>query len=317
LQKSSTPLARLKTTLRISYSLPFLLASLTGVAFALTKGGDAALGMLIACDVFVFALFANLANDYYDHMSGADKTRFKDDDPEFQKAALEIMGKRLYWDGNAFDLDYVSERTGKTVMGVLAATALMIGVAIVYIAGSVAVPLGLIAFFLSYFYTAPPLNLGARGLGELDVLASFACMSFFSYYVMVQEFSAPMLLIALAVGLSVLLMRLVDEMTGYEAHLKAGEKDLCVRLGLEGAVRLVPYLLIVLYALAAMLLLYSVTYALLFLTVMTSVKIVRYLRAVDDRFRFVRPVFETMKLAVGTEILVILALIAQTAWTYL
>ena len=67
--------------------------------------------------------------------------------------------------------------------------------------------LGLISLALAYFYTAPPLNLGARGLGEIDVFLSFTMMSFFSYYVIVQQFNWTMLFLSLTVGITVMLMR--------------------------------------------------------------------------------------------------------------
>jgi len=109
----------------------------------------------------------------------------------------------------------------------------------------------------------------------------------------------------------------VDEMTGYRAHVAAKEKDLCVRLGLEGAVRLESYVLVVFYVVVASLSLFNLTYLMLFLTLAPAFKIVKYLGDKQDRFRFIRPVFETLKVAVGTEVLIILALSAQTALTYL
>jgi len=310
-------LRKAKTVLRISYTLPFVLASLTGVAFGLTKADNLVLGTLIVSDVFVLSLFANLSNDYFDHKSGADKSRFSNDDPEFQEAARKIMGNKVYWEGNSFDIGYLSERTGKIILALLAAVAVGIGVPIILLGGWVVIPLGLIALFLSYFYTAPPLNLGARGLGELDVLASFTCMSFFSYFIVRPVFDVEMLVISFAVGISVFMMRLVDEMTGYRAHVAAKEKDLCVLFGLEGAVRLESYVLVVFYVVVASLLLFNLTYLMLFLTLVPAFKIVKFLGDKRDRFRFVRPVFETLKVAIGTEILVILALSAQTVLTYL
>jgi hypothetical protein len=56
-------LRKAKTVLRISYTLPFVLASLTGVAFGLTKTDNLLLGALIVSDVFLLSLFANLSND--------------------------------------------------------------------------------------------------------------------------------------------------------------------------------------------------------------------------------------------------------------
>ncbi len=310
-------LRRAKTILRISYTIPFVLASVTGVAFGLTKVDHLLLGALIVVDVFFLALFANLSNDYFDHKSGADKNRFTSGNPEIWQEARKIMGERMYWEGNAFDLGFISERSGKILLACIAGAAVGIGVPIIMLGGWVVIPLGLIALALSFFYTAPPLNLGARGLGEIDVMASFVCMSYFSYFVVHQVLSLEMLLIALAVGLSVMMMRLVDQTNGYDAHVAAGEKDLSVRLGLEGVVRLVSVLLFVYFVIVGLLLLFSLAYLVLFLNLVPASRIVKMLGNKTDAFRFIRPVPQTLALAIGGEVLVIIALTGRSVLTSL
>jgi len=310
-------LRKAKTVLRISYTLPFVLASVTGVVFGLTKTDHILLGILVIADVFFLSLFANLSNDYFDHKSGADKKRFMNDNPEVWQAARKIMGEKVYWDGNSFDLGYVSDRSGKILVACLAGAAIGIGIPIILLGGWIALPLGLIALALSLFYTAPPFNLGARGLGEVDVFASFTCMSYFSYFIVHQVFSVEMLMISFAVGISVMLMRIVDEMTGYEAHVAAKEKDLAVRLGLEGTVKFVSYVLVAFFVVIGSLLLFNLTYILLFLNLVPAFRIVKFLTNKQDMFRFIRPVFQTLAMAMGTEILVILALSVRSALTYL
>lgn len=310
-------LRKAKTVLRISYTLPFVLASVTGVVFGLTKTDHVLLGMLIVIDVFFLSLFANLSNDYFDHKSGADRTRFMNDNPEVWQAARKIMGEKVYWDGNSFDLGYVTDKSGKILVACLAGVAVGIGIPIILLGGWIVVPLGLIALALSVFYTAPPLNLGARGFGEVDVLASFMCMSYFSYFVVCHVFSLEMLMISLAIGISVMLMRIVDQMTGYEAHVAAKEKDLSVRLGLEGTVRFVSYVVGAYFVVVGSLLIFDLTYLLLLLGLVPALRIIKFLGNKQDVFRFIRPVFQTLALAVGTEILVILALSVQSALTYL
>ncbi|HIH77040.1 MAG TPA: prenyltransferase, partial [Methanomassiliicoccales archaeon] len=205
--------------LRISYTLPFVMASVTGAVFALTVGDEWLLAILIPLDIFFFALFANLSNDYFDHKSGTDATRFDFMTPESKEAIKELYDERVYWEGNIFDKGDVSERTGKIVLAAIFAMALLTAIPIMMHGGWLVIVLGAIGLFLAYFYTAPPLNLGARGLGELDVGISFFMMSFFAYYVIRPEWNFQMFLIALIVGTSVLLMRFVDQMSGYEAHV--------------------------------------------------------------------------------------------------
>lgn len=306
---------KLMDILRISYTITFVLASVTGVALALTVKQEWLMAFLIPLDVFFLALFVNFSNDYFDHKSGVDQLRFQEHGQNIEQVR-EILPEKFYWSGNAFDNGLVTEKQGKTIMGIIAAMAVILAIPIVLYGGLIVLLLGAIGFFLSYFYTAPPLNLGARGFGELDVAVSFAFISFFSYFVIVQEFSLEAVLIACCVGLAVGMVRIVDEMTGYEAHVKSEERNLCVILGLEKVVDLIAVLLVALYILIGVLLYFDLTYAVLFLTIPAAMRTVRYLRNKDDEFRLVRPVPEIFKVAVGTEILIIIALIARTALTF-
>ena len=56
-----------KEVLRIAYTLPFVMASVAGVAFALTMSDEWLLAFLIPLDVFFLALLVNFSNDYFDH----------------------------------------------------------------------------------------------------------------------------------------------------------------------------------------------------------------------------------------------------------
>ncbi|MCX6650259.1 MAG: prenyltransferase [Methanomassiliicoccales archaeon] len=303
--------------LRISYTLPFVMASVTGAAFALMMNGDLLLAFLIPLDVFFLAMFVNITNDYFDHKSGTDSTRFDFMTPELKETIKEVYDERIYWDGNTFDKGEVSERHGRIIIALIALGALLVSIPIIMHGGWLVIVLGAVGFFLAYFYTAPPLNLGARGLGELDVGTSFFMMSFFTYYVIVGQWFWEMFLLGLTVGLTVMLMRFVDQMSGYEAHVKGGEKDWCVRLGLERAVKAVAVLLVVLYAIIIGLILFDPLYALLLLTIPMARSLMRMLHNKEDKLRFIRPAPQVFKLVLGNQILIIISLIVQSVlpWT--
>ncbi|NLX46816.1 MAG: prenyltransferase [Euryarchaeota archaeon] len=303
--------------LRISYTLPFVMASVTGAAFSLTVTDEWLLAVLIPLDVFFFALFANLSNDYYDHKSGTDATRFDFMTSERKDAIKELYDERVYWDGNIFDKGDVSERTGKVVLVVILAMALLTALPIIMHGGWLVIALGAIGLFLAYFYTAPPLNLGARGLGELDVGTSFFMMSFFTYFVIKPEWSWQMFLIGVTIGTSVMLMRFIDQMSGYEAHVKGGEKDWCVRLGLERAVSAVSIIMLVIHAMHLGLAYFHPVFLLLLLTVPMGRKIVRGLGDKNDDLRFIRPAPQIVKMVIFSELLIIISLTVQNAlpWT--
>jgi 1,4-dihydroxy-2-naphthoate octaprenyltransferase len=308
---------KVRNVLRIAYTLPFVLASITGVAYALTLEQEWLIALLIPLDVFVLAMFVNLTNDYYDYRSGVDKARFEVMDAAMSDPANKSLTDRVFWQGNSFDRGLITERTGMVLVAALALIAVALSIPIILFGGWLVLILGLIAFFLAFFYTAPPLNLGARGLGEVDVMLSFAMISFFSYYVIAQDLVLAPVLIAVTVGLNAMNMRLVDEMSGLEAHQRAGEKDLVVILGVDGAANLMLAIMVVMYGLCATLCYFDPLFLLLFLTIPLAVRAQRRLRDKNDRLRVMRPVLDVLKLAIGHALIIIIVLSTRIALTYL
>ena len=277
-----TKWGKAKEVLRIAYTLPFVLASVVGVAFALTIKQEWLIAILIPLDVFILALFVNFSNDYFDHKSGVDKVRFaENDDPEFRKEIAKLFNQKIFWSGNSLDRGIITETQGKILMTVLAIIAIIIAIPIVLYAGWVAVILGMIGLTLAFFYTAPPVNLGARGLGEIDVFISFSMMAFFSFYVLVQVFSWGMLFLALTIGCAAMLMRLSDEAPGYSSHLKMGEKNLLVRFGLDKISMIESSIIILLYVFIGLAALNEPFLALLLVTIPLPLKAIE--NAKDDR----------------------------------
>jgi len=307
---------KVKNVLRVAWTLPFVLSSITGIAYALTIKQEWLMAVMIPLDVLLLAMFVNLSNDYFDHKSGADKLRFTLLNQAFEEIVVkEKGGKSIYWQGNSFDRGLISDKTGKVLMVCLAIGAVVLSIPIILYGGWIVLLLGAIALFLSYFYTAPPLNLGARGLGEVDVLVSFAMMSFFSFYVIAQQLSWPALVIGIIVGIGAMIMRIVDEMSGREAHIAAGEKDLVVRFGVDRVTNILIGILAVMYGLAFVLAYHNLTFALLFLTIPFGVSMIRHLRNKEDKFREMRPVLDALRLSLVQAILVVISLSMQTVLT--
>jgi len=308
---------KIRNVLRIAYTLPFVLASITGVAFALTLEQEWLMALLIPLDVFVLAMFVNLSNDYFDYRSGVDKARFEVMDAAMSDPANKSLTDRVFWQGNSFDRGLITERTGLVLIASLALMAVALSIPIILFGGWLVIVLGLIAFFLAFFYTAPPLNLGARGLGELDVMLSFALISFFSYYVIAQALFLAPVLIALTVGLNAMNMRIVDEMSGLEAHQRTGEKDLVVIFGVDGAANIMLAAMVAMYCLCAALCFYDPWFLALFLTLPLAVRAQRKLRDRGDRLRVMRPVLDVFKMAIVHAVIVIIILSMRIAWTSL
>jgi 1,4-dihydroxy-2-naphthoate polyprenyltransferase len=109
-------------------------------------------------------------------------------------------------------------------------------------------PLGLWGIFCSAFYTAPPVSIGSRGLGEL--VAGLNCgplVALGSYLVQTGAFSWIPLLIALPPGLLVGTILWINQIPDAEVDGRHGKRTWAVRIGKEKAARLYPVLLTLMY----------------------------------------------------------------------
>ena len=274
-----TPLRKFNLIFRFSYTLPFVLASVCGVVCAIPHGAPVHVLVLIPVVVLILALFVNFSNDYFDHMSGIDKEVFDQRFRTQQNLMSSESLKKLYWEGNQFDTGLVTERQGRAIMVALVVIALIPALPVIVYSGWHAVVPGIIGTLLAFFYTAPPVNFGARGLGEVTVAISFFLMVLCSFYVASGTVTMEIALLSTMVGLVVGLMRLVDSMSANDAHLKMGEINLSIRLGTEGTVRAIKAIVAVAYILAAAMCLVNILDVILFLTLPLTVRMVRTMNA--------------------------------------
>jgi len=268
---------RLNLIFRFSYTFAFFMASVCGSVFAfLFYEPPLHIVVLMPLVVLFLALFVNFSNDYFDHKSGVDKIRFSEKE-EMGKVLDTDLLKKVYWEGNPFDDGLVTEKQGRVIMAVLLVISVLLAIPIFLHGGWIVAVFGAIGIFLSYFYTAPPLDLGARGLGEADVAVSFFMLVFCSFYVatisfdwntfaFVGVFDIEIFVFAVIVGTLVGMMRLTDSMSGQEAHIANGEKSISVRFGLDGAVKIAKVLSVFVYVLAAVMVYFNPVYVLLFLS---------------------------------------------------
>ena len=90
--------------------------------------------------------------------------------------------------------------------------------------------IGAIGTAISVFYTAPPLRLVHRGLGEIAVFLGFGpIMALGAYYVQAQRFSWEAVYASLPVGILIALVLYVNEIPDRPGDAAAGKRTLPVR----------------------------------------------------------------------------------------
>ena len=91
-----------------------------------------------------------------------------------------------------------------------------------------------LGFFCAYFYTAPPIRFGSRGLGELAQLICFGPgIGLGAFYVQSQRVSWEAFWGTLPFGIMLFSMITINEIPDYFEDQKGGKRNLVVRLGRE------------------------------------------------------------------------------------
>ena len=162
-------------------------------------------------------LGANTANDYYDSRLGAD----------------DINTTPTPFSGGSRIIQY-GLLPGRSVLSISSSTYLagaLIGFYLAFTRGLPILIIGLIGLLVSWGYTAPPLKLAYRGLGELAVGLGFGPLLVLgSYYVQTQSFSIEAVLASIPLGLLVMLILYVNEIPDRTWDDEAGKRTFVARI---------------------------------------------------------------------------------------
>ncbi len=165
----------------------------------------------------------NIANDYFDHKSG-------DDEINVEFVRPFSGGSRMIQKG------LLSPREVLVESLVLFAIGGAIGLYLAVTRGLAILVLGVVGAFCGFFYTAPPFNIAARGIGELTVGLNFGTLMVLgAYYVQTGRFSTAALVASLPVGILIADVLYINEFPDYAADKAVGKTHLVVRLGKERA----------------------------------------------------------------------------------
>jgi 1,4-dihydroxy-2-naphthoate octaprenyltransferase len=115
--------------------------------------------------------------------------------------------------------------------------AIGIGVYLGWMRGGFVLLLLAFGFFCAFFYTAPPIKFGYRGLGEVAQLLCFGPgIGLGAYYVQTQRVSWEAFWGTLPFGIMLFSMITINEIPDYFEDRKGGKRNLVVRLGRERGV---------------------------------------------------------------------------------
>ncbi len=206
--------------------LPFLTATWVSVFLGLAIAAHDApfhwgLALLTLVAASAIHLGLNVANDVFDTMSGADAAN-KTPTPFSGGSRVIVYG-------------LLSLRQMIALCATCYAIGLGIGLGLALERGFWPLAaIGAAGAFLSLEYTAPPLRLVHRGLGEIAVALGFGpIMTLGAYYVEAQRFSWPALYASLPVGILIALVLYVNEIPDRRGDEAAGKRTLPVRLSRE------------------------------------------------------------------------------------
>jgi 1,4-dihydroxy-2-naphthoate octaprenyltransferase len=211
---------------------PFLVASavpvIVGSAAGFSAGGEFHpwLAALALVGTVLLHAAANVANDFFDHRSGNDVAN--------HNLTPFSGGSRVIDEGLLMPAQVIRGA------GVLWAAGLGIGSGLAaYLDSGFLWALTWAGLLGGYFYSAPPVRLGYRGLGELTVAVLFGVLPVIgAFVVQTGSFEAWTLAPGAVLGLLVALVLFVNEFPDDEADRAAGKRTLVVLLGRERAARL-------------------------------------------------------------------------------
>jgi 1,4-dihydroxy-2-naphthoate octaprenyltransferase len=286
---------------------PFFTASavpvLVGTALAWNMTGKFSLYkfILVLVGVPLFNAGTNLANDYYDHKTGNDEintqiTPFSGGSRVIQEGSIPprhmLIGSFLFFGLGSIIGLYLNMVTP----------------------GNLVLYLGIFGLLSGFFYTAVPILIGYRGIGEFVVglnLGTLAIMG--AYYVQAHSLSWSAFWLSLPIGFLVAAILYINQFPDYDADKAVNKKHLVVRLGKSKAVYGYYFLISATYLVIAGCVIFRMVtpFALVsFLTLPLALGAIKILKSNYDKFAELIPAqAKTIQTHLFTGILLSLGLI--------
>lgn len=192
----------------------FVPLTLGGVVASQSGSWNTVRWLVVLLGSFTVHLCTNLANDYYDYLSGAD-------------AGDSIGGSRVIQQGK------ITVAQLRNALIILYGIGFLCGAGLVWTSGAWWLAgLVCLAFFSSIFYTAPPIRYGYLGLGEVFVGVNMGpVMVVGTAAALSGEFLPRALWLSLPVGVMVAMILYYQSLPDMDADRAVGKMTVAVRLG--------------------------------------------------------------------------------------
>ena len=206
--------------MRPGFLLITAVACLLGTAMAYADG-VVVQPLVAACATWVALLMhalANVLNDYHDALNGAD--------------AANTQGVFPFTGGSRFiQTGTVTVAQTRQLVWVLFALCVPGALWLLWAVGPSVCAFGVVGLFLAWAYSAPPLSLMCRGLGELTVGLSWGLIVLGADYVQRGSMAPWTLSVALSYSLLIGNILLINGVPDAVADAHVGKRTLAVRLG--------------------------------------------------------------------------------------
>lgn len=110
--------------------------------------------------------------------------------------------------------------------------------------GPLTIPLGAVAIFIGWFYTAPPIRACYRGLGELFIAVGQGLVVFGAYYVQAGWSTLP-LVASLPWFVALPALKIIRQFPDFDADLATDKRGLVIRFGRDAMARVYVGLVVV------------------------------------------------------------------------
>ena len=208
---------------RFHFTSASFMPGILGGMIAWTNDGQFYPGyfLLVMSGLILNHIALNMTDDYYDFRHLVD--------------VFAEEGKNPYTGGSGLlSSGLIQPKKMRQVFIILYILAIGIGVFLGVMRGAFILFLLGVGFFCAFFYTAPPIQFGYRGLGEIAQLVCFGpAIGLGAYYVQAQRISWEAFWGTLPFGIMLFSMITINEIPDYFEDRRGGKLNLVARFGRE------------------------------------------------------------------------------------